>query len=201
MSTVLRFIASAGGTFLLPAVLTLLIIWELATPMKLSAVANLYETLGYGHAKAIEIRTEAEAKYEHEMRLAVAEVERVSNAYNGLWQTYNNAIGATVGWEGQLLKQQVDTIRGSQWVPQIMTNLAAFGCVLNGLAEDPADKAALNGACIQSEVWREDMVAQYADLIPQHRTNMTQEMIESFPPPAEILSPEFQRVAAKYRSE
>ena len=201
MSFLTRLIPSLGGAMLLPGFIAMLILWEIATPPKLSIVVAAYETLGYGNARATEIRTEASAKFEHEMRMAVAEVDRVTNAYNGLWQLYTTAVRTSIARETTLFDRQIETIRGSQWVPQFLTNFAALGCALEGMAQDAESASTMRGACQQSEEWREEMVAQYADIIPRHRTNMTQEMIEQFPPPAEILSPEFERVAAKYRGE
>lgn len=201
MSGIIRFLSGAGGMLLLPVFVAAVVLWEVVTPPKLSLIANLYETLGYGHARATAIRTEAEAKYEHEVRLAIAEVDRVTHAYNGLWNTYNNAVNASVGWEGQLLSRQVSAISGSQFVPQIITNVAEAACALAPFASEPESKVAMASACTEADRMREDMVAQYATLIPAHRTKLTQEMIASFPQPTELLSPEYARVAAQYRSE
>jgi hypothetical protein len=201
MSALVRFLSGAGGMLLMPVFVIGVVFWEIATPPSLSLIANLYETLGYGHAKATAIRTEAEAKYEHEIRLAVAEVDRVTHAYNGLWNSYNGAISASIAWEGQLLSRQVSTISTSQIVPQVVTNVAELGCALSHVAKEPESKIAMASACAEADRMREDMVADYATLIPAHRTNLTQDMIASFPQPTELLSSEYARVAAKYGSE
>ncbi|MEL6362741.1 MAG: hypothetical protein AAFR21_16830 [Pseudomonadota bacterium] len=205
MSFIIRLLSSAGGAVVLPAFIAVILFWEVVvvglTSPNASLIVKLYNTLGHGHAEMIGVRTETSATYEHEMRLAVAEVERVTNAYNQLWQTYNKAVGTAINWETKLVDRQIETIRGTQWVPQIITNIASIGCVMKPAAQDAESAAAYNEACKYSQETREDMVSQYSDILPRYRTNMTQEMIESFPPPAELLSDEFERVADKYRSE
>lgn len=135
-----------------------------------------------------------EAEFKHALAAAEAEVKRISEFYTGFYQAVGMAAQKASDWEGQLIARQGAATSNNDFVETLGANVLSFGCI--GAALDPYDSQ-MKGLCDASNNLERDMVGEFTDL-PNYRPRYVEDVLNDFPHPHGLISPEFERVMAQY---
>lgn len=168
--------------------------WELATPAPMSILGGVGDALGQMDASEHRAKQSAMADYEHDLATAVGEVERISGAYQAMYQAYGQVVGQAYQMESGVLSRQMQTMRETQHLDVIGSNVASAACQAGQLLGDPQ----LATACDAESRMRENLMRDYADM-GEYRTDIPDRMMRAFPHPDTLVSEDMQRVRARVR--
>ena len=181
----------------------LLLGWLIFAPADISGAGSLGSKLGSFIEGVVYSRTDADEAYEQRLAEAVAEVERVNQAYTNLFGAYANAVNTAYAMESRLFDRQAETISSTHFVGKIGANVADLVCMMYGASPsaqiDPSLRHYGQNACQSEENIREGLVKDYAVLLTKHRSTLPKDMIAGIPLPDQLLSDEFKASSKRYQ--
>lgn len=160
----------------------LLLTYEITSPPEQSIWVAVQERLGEGEKAGIEATAPTEAWKEQMLQLAVAEIERVNNAYQALWQANSQIMVIAYQMEDKVLQSQIELIKGTYGATQFNANVADMGCAVGSLLGDPSLKA----GCDYAEQQRIKMAREIKEITQAHRSTIPQSIIENLPKPEDL---------------
>lgn len=185
-------------------------VWEAATAASLSIARPIAEFSGVLDAEAMRVRAEEEARYtelianaegtgkhaaaleyEPKLRLATQSVDRLSRAYEAIFNSYGDLAREAYRIEGDLIRLQSRQISNTQFIDVIAGNIASIGCY----AERYSGDYAYGGACDAADNIRRDIAGAYVDPLQSQRTVLPERLLAGFPMPRDLLEEDFARTA------
>ncbi len=188
--------AGGGGVTLVMILLLMLgfglVVYELYFVSEENSVINrIMAKAGTGTATFDDSVEKEKTELEYALSTALAEVERISGAYNIVYQT--NADVTKMAWqmESALLQSQLEALDSTQAMDKVGVNVASLGCMFLG---DPS-------LCGVKDAMQDNIVKRKKELMENHRSNIPQDIIKQLVSPRDLLSPEFKIMAQKYPSK
>ena len=172
-----------------------LMAYEMVTPSSLSIHGAVGEALGAMDASEHSTKASDMAAYEQTLGDAVATVERVTGAYDSLYQAFQSTVSAGLNMEGAVLNKQMSTLSGTQKLEVFGANVASLGCMIGQLAQD----AELSKACDAERQMRYNLMQDFAGL-GEHRTTIGPELLKRLPTPEELVREDLERLKAAQAS-
>lgn len=183
----------AGGFFIGATLVAGFFVYEFAIASPQTSVINgLYERLGYGEEDMLRIQQEAQADFDHRTQLAKAEVDRISGAYQRLYDSYARVIEINAQLDSEIMGLQAKTVKETNGLRNFMVNGADGLCMLSQFSPD------LAGTCDFAEQTRDEMVGEFTDRLANNRSRLAISALDDVPTPQELLSEDFARARAEF---
>lgn len=180
---------------LFPAILlAAILIWEVLAPPPWTITTRLGEKIGTAEEAWLAAREEQAAHHDQEMRLAVAQIDRVTAAYQSIYGAYANVAQRALDMEMEVARRQANTIDNTHVVGRFAANAADLGCILSAFDES----GELRSACIVADKMRHSMVRDYPQHLNGSRTTLPSELLAKFPHPTDlVINEDMQRLRTR----
>ncbi len=160
----------------------ILVIYELTAPEDRSIWVAIQERLAQGVVKEIEVAAPSEAWKEQLFQVAAAEIERVNQAYQSLWQANSQIMVIAYQMEDKVLQSQIKAIEESYGAAKFTANMGELGCALGGILGDYT----LQSGCGYAQNQREKMAQEIKDITERNRSNIPKNIINGLPKPEDL---------------
>lgn len=194
--TIWHFLQLAGAAVILGTVIVIGqgVLDVMARNGNTSLPAALGTAIGEAEGAHAEALMEQEANLRHRLALAEAEIKRISDYYAAFYQAVGVAAQQANQWEGDLIRQQANTVANNNVVETFGANVLSLGCI--GSAFDPSNRE-VRDMCEAANRLSTTMVEDFSAL-PQYRPRYVESVLDDFPRPARLISDEYRRVREEF---